>query len=224
MPKRKRTNTSSRKLKKQKTMAPFIPTTSLELKVFDVTLANSGVNTTSSISCINLPVLGTDFTQRIGRKTVTKSIHIRGYLLIEYALTNAIGGAPGQMARMIILNDLQPNGALPVITDILAQANPTAHLNLNNRDRFRVIIDKQWALDPYTFNTTATTSQSSQGNVNAFNVYRKVNIPTIFNATNGGTIADINTGALILVWIGSVVAGATDSNALHSTRIRFYDA
>jgi hypothetical protein len=118
---------------------------------------------------------------------------------------------------MLIYDD-QPNGALPAITDILNTADPASQLNLNNRDRFRVLKDKCFAFDPYL------QSASASAQIFSVRIYRKLNIDCTFNGVNGGTIADIQTGALLLAYVGSNAAGvSTDANAYLSSRVRFLD-
>lgn len=195
-----------------------------ELKVSDITTAQYAVNTTGTFTLLHVPILGTDYTQRIGRKTVIKSLYIRGRVLIENAqvFTAAITCA-AQQPRMILFWDMQPNGAAPAVTDLLNTADSTSHLNLNNRDRFRIIKDKTFVFDPMVI-TAATAVANWNRTISDIKCYKKLTGEVIFNGTNGGTIADINSGALYMFWIGNVPAGTNDSLAVLSTRIRFDDA
>lgn len=198
----------------------------VERKVNDVATATYNVSTTGSFTLLAGPVLGSDFNQRIGRKILLKSAYIRGRVQLEAANggQGVTGGA--QLARMILVCDLQPNGAAPAVTDLLVEALPSSQLNLNNRDRFKILADKQYYVDPYINITTATQSQAALGKTGyAIKKYKKINIEMIFNATNGGTIADVNSGALYMFWIGSGTAGSnTDINAIVSTRVRYVDS
>lgn len=201
------------------------PTT--ELKVYDIGATTYQVNTTGSITPLFIPVLGTDYTNRIGRKTLMKWIYIRGRVQTEASATAAVNLAvPAQQIRFMLVQDMQPNAAAPVIGDILVTASPSSQLNLNNRDRFRILSDKEFVFDPYLYNTAATVAYSSASRqIYNFKKFKKLNLETIFNSTNGGTIADITSGALYMVWVGSQAAGTdTDANAFLTTRIRFNDA
>lgn len=204
----------------------YIPAkTSGELKAVDVEVAPQ-VNTTGSFNLMNPTVQGTDFVNRIGRKIQMKNFYVRGYVRTEASagLTTGVN-TPSQMARMIIFLDNQPNGAVPVVTDLLVDAEPHSHLNLNNRDRFRVLVDKQWVFDPVVYNTTATQALvSADRQIFAIKKFKKCNYEVIYNGGNNGTIADINTNALYMFWIGSQAAGAnTDCGAVITTRVRFVD-
>lgn len=198
---------------------------SVERKVADLVTATYQVNTSGSFTLLANPTLGSDFTNRIGRKIVLKSFYIRGYIAQEKALAEAPAGAPAQYGRMIVFCDLQPNGAAPAVTDLLVEAKPQSQLNLNNRDRFVILTDKNYVLDPWFLSTTATQSYAScSNNIKLVKKYKKISVETIYNATNGGTIADINSGALYMFWIGDQNGVADDLNAIVSTRVRYIDA
>lgn len=196
-----------------------------ERKTFDIATTTYQVNTTGSFTLLSVPVPGTDYTNRIGRKITNKSIYIRGRIQLEWSLV-VPSGSPAQLARMIIFVDQQPNGAVPIVTDLLNNATPEAQLNLNNRDRFRVFCDKQWTFDPVYSSAVATQSFGMMNHtISGLKKYKKLNLETVFNAGTAGTIADINSGALYMFWLGSAAAGTmVDCNAIVSTRVRFDDA
>lgn len=199
----------------------------LEKKVQDIAVTTYQINTTGSFTLLSNPVLGSDFNARIGRKIMNKSIYIRGFVGSEAGISAAgtVQNVSSMELRMILFVDLQPNGAVPVVTDLLNTASPASHLNLNNRDRFRILKDKVYVTDPYILSTTATQSVASAANqVKQVKVFKGIRQETTFNATNGGTIADINSGALYMFWIGNNAAGTnTDGNAVVGTRVRYTD-
>lgn len=54
--------------------------------------------------------------------------------------------------------------------------------------------------------------------------YVKLSQEVIFNGGNAGTIADINSGAIYMFWIGSNPNAANvRANAIVSARMRFVD-
>lgn len=192
-----------------------------EKKVSDIAVATYQVNTTGVFTLLHNPALGSDYTNRIGRKTLVKSIYIRGRVLLEGSSPLGASSSNSQQARMIIFWDLQPNGLAPAVTDLLNTADPASQLNLNNRDRFRIVKDKVYVFDAFFYSGTYAAWNRA---IHPVKCYKKLNSEVIFNGTNGGTIADINTGALYMFWIGSVAAGAAvDTNAIVSTRVRFDD-
>jgi len=197
-----------------------------ELKAID-TAVTVQVNSTGEFNLLNGCVQGTDFDNRVGRKILIKSIYIRGRVQTE-ASTGALTtgtNTPAQLVRMIVFVDAQANGAAPTATQLLVTAQAGSQLNLDNRERFRVLIDKQWSLDPVVYNNTATQSVVAASNqMRTIKKYKKCNIETIYNAGVAGTIGDIASNSLYMFWIGSGAAGAnTDANAPVSVRIRFND-
>lgn len=240
MPKRKRSSTTYTYKKRRYAKKPrraysnsMVPLRSggykpnnVERKVFNRASATFQINTTGNIVYLCLPTLGTDMTNRIGRKIMLKSVYVRGYVAQEASSTIASAGSACQLARCIILVDYQPNGSYPAITDILDTATSTSQLNLDNRDRFKILVDKQYSIDPYVYSTTATQAVACfSGTIKPVKIFKKINIEQIYNVTNGGTVADINTGNLLMCWIGTGVAGTNvDLNFIGSTRVRFVDA
>jgi len=204
-------------------------TTKNELKAFDIAVGSINVSTTGAFSLLHLPALGTDYNQRIGRKTLIKKYYIRGRAQTEASAQSAATTITtvALQARAIVLIDKQPNGLAPATTDLLVSADPASQLNLNNRDRFKILADRTYEFDPYANNSgVGGSSMSNQiKKVKLFKKWRRgKGIETIFNATNGGTIADINSGALYLFLLGSSAAGTnTDINFTLSTRVRYSD-
>lgn len=198
----------------------------VERKVNDLTTATYQCNTTGSFTLLANPTLGSDFNNRIGRKVLLKSVYVRGRVVTETASAGTEAFVPAQQTRMILFIDMQPNGAAPAVTDLLVEALPSSQLNLNNRDRFKILTDRTYCFDPYYVDSSTATETFASAPNQIYNVkkYKKLNLEMIFNATNGGTIADINSGALYMFWIGSRASGATDANAIVSTRVRYADA
>lgn len=195
--------------------------------MIDSTTALTDVTTAGSFRLLNGTTLGTDFTNRIGRKIIITSIQLRHMIQLENALnTNLAATATGgQSCRMIVFVDNQPNGATPSVADLLVEALPTSMLNLNNRDRFRILIDKAWYFDPFIISLTATQAVAPMSRTGIYyKKYKKCNIETIYNAGNAGTIGDINSGAIYCFWIGQYVNGVNlNVSANQCERLRFVD-
>lgn len=240
MPKRKRTKPSSRPTKKAKVAimarpnAYAVPATRgyrlnrFERKVADIAPGVVAVNKTGSFSLLACPVPGTDMTNRIGRKVLLKTVYIKGSIEPNWA-ANPLPTTvtiPSQEVRMILFVDYQPNGAAPATTDLLTHAESNAHLNLNNRDRFKVLADKVWELGPITAVTTAQSAVLNACGNQIFKVklFKRINVEMVFNAGSAGSIADVQTGALYMFWIGSTAASATfAASAGLASRVRFVD-
>jgi len=185
-----------------------------EKKTVDVDTTAVSVNTTPSLTLLNGIAAGTDFTDRIGRKVILKSLQIR------YGIepTDQIVGV--NHMRFLIVYDRQTNGAAPIITDILKASSPFSQMNLNNRDRFQVLWDKVH-VQPFAANT-ATQAVSFGQTVWCGKKYRTLKHEMIFGGT-AATVASIQTGSIYLLAVGTNTATA-DSTFIFNTRIRFIDA
>lgn len=185
-----------------------------EYKTVDVDPANYNVTSTGSVTLLNGVATGTDFTDRIGRRIMMKKHYFRGVVFPEDNNTGQ------QLVRMIIVYDMQSNGAAPGVTDVLKSADATSQLNLNNRDRFRILTDKQWVLAP--IDNTATQSFAGSPTIHQFKKFKKLNHEVQYNGTTN-SIGSIATGAMFMLLIGSNAAG-TAATIRVSHRIRFVDA
>lgn len=153
-----------------------------------------------------------------------KSLHIRGWLQPQASGFEDI-------ARIIVYYDSQSNGAAPTIQTLLQDSNVGAatsynsEINLTNRQRFKILRDTMIHTPAYTNTAGVLTNMAPRvtegGNV-IYNEFIKLKgLETIFNATNGGTIADITSGA-----IGIVAFCAVNNNSWYfsfGTRLRYYD-
>lgn len=182
----------------------------------DTVAAAYGMSTTGSVTLMNGVATGTDFTNRIGRKVVWKSFLIQG-CSIPQSLTATIQN----LGRAMLVYDSQPNGALPAITDVLLQATSTSPLNLNNRDRFKVLWDKR-VTNGHLNTIPATSVGYGDENIKEMRKYRKISCETTFDGT-AATIADIQTGSIFLLTIGTADIG-TAYNLQANVRLRFQDA
>nr|UOF81670.1 capsid protein [Cressdnaviricota sp.] len=183
-----------------------------ELKFLDVSVSNLQFNSTGTIRLLNGIVQGTDYNQRIGRQIILKSIYLRMYLFPNAAATNV-----GDVLRIILGFDEQPNGALPIVTDILTSASTTAANNLNNRDRFKILVDK-------TFPVGQAITANAVAPIRGFKkVYKKCNWPVTYSGTTAD-IASLATGSLFILTVSENVAGITCWDANYHSRIRFTDS
>lgn len=193
-----------------------------EKKVIDNAVATYQINTGGSFTLLNGCIQGSDYSNRIGRKILNASIYIRG--IVHPEVPAGAATSLTQLARMIVFVDMQPNGAAPAVTDLLNSANSSSQLNLNNRDRFKILRDETYSLGATTWAAGPALVAAQSPTVADVNVFKKLSVETIFNAGNAGTIADMNSGAIYMFWIGNQPAGAgTDGSAIVSTRIRFLD-
>lgn len=185
------------------------PSAGSELKFIDTTpsstvTASSGAF--SALTLLNGCIPGSTATDRIGRKVVLKSVYFR--YVASLATTSTQGGA----LRIIIFYDKQANASTPAITDLLLADTFASPNNLSNRDRFVVICDE-------------ITEPISAGNnfQIAGNIWKRLNLETMFNAGTAGTVADITTGALYMAFAQSAGIATAAPTLGGRIRVRFDD-
>lgn len=199
-----------------------------ELKAFDVAATTQTFNTVATggnIALVNFVINGAELYQRTGRKIYMKSLHIRGHIKPNAA----IAANTGEL-RMLIVYDSQPNAALPILSTLLQDSNAAAattidsEINLANRARYQILRDIQF------YYPAAAGADDISGvlpdpikNSLIVNEFIKLKgLEAVFNGVNGGTIADITSGALYVVCVG-------DNNStnrydiVYTSRLRYYD-
>lgn len=184
-----------------------------EKKVLDLAYATYAITTTGSVTLLNGIAGGTDFNQRVGRRVKITDVMIQGMVAPEDATTDDV------YCTVMLVYDNAPNQALATIAEIFSQANGTSFLNLNNRDRFKVLSTDRFTIGQRS-NTATVALAASPGTV-PINRYIKTQLGTVFDAATG-TIADITTGAILLVTLGDEPSG-TGASFFASTRVRFTD-
>ena len=186
-----------------------------ELKFIDTTNQNIAMTTSWQLALVNGIAQGADFNQRIGRKSTMKSVIFNGNVFnLSTASLNAFNGA---YTRLVIIYDTQPNsGSLPAGTDIFATNDPNSPMNLNNRDRFQVLMDVRKQVSAFLMSATPALATGNPANA-YFKKYKKCNKETIFSGT-AGTIGSISTGAIYLCFVADA-AVAFD----YYIRVRFTD-
>ena len=169
-----------------------------ELKTIDVAPTQTEATTTSSINLLNGVATGTDYTARIGRKIMMKNLYLR----IQIAPVDQV--TSDTHVRLLCVYDMQTNGVAPAMTDVLNTASTVDHVNLNNRDRFKILFDK---CVPIGANVNTATQAYSNGK-NVYYIKKYLNLATKgatetqYNGV-GATVGSIATGSIYFVFFGS---------------------
>jgi len=183
----------------------------LELKFQDIQ-GFGQMDTTAGIQLINGTQQGIGRSQRIGGRIQMRSIECKGVFYTGVGTTIAFG-------RWAIVYDKQPNGALPAFTDIYETVGDTTTLReITNKPRFWVLHDS----DSLCFAGSSATYQTDTA-CQAQNWYKRVNLPVQYNISNSGTITDITSGALYLVYWGNQLAGSSAPGFDMNVRFRYSD-
>jgi len=177
-----------------------------EFKSVDVAGAYTA-NTTGAIQLLNGIARGDDINERIGRQVILKSI--------EMHVVNYVTPTTGidQTQRILVVYDSQTNATALTILQVLNFVTTISLKNLENRKRFSILLDKLINLN----------ASGESGSKVCWKWYKKLNHETTFNNGDAATVADITTGSLYLISIGSEAAGATAGGTEMQCRIRYTD-
>lgn len=193
----------------------FVPRTmgaraQTELKYFDSYIAATAVASGATWAgteldpagnCLFYPSEGSDINDRVGRKVTIKKIKLRG--LLFYNAQAAQNAADDEcLCRIIMYMDMQTNAAQAQGEDLMAGPGAAeaklclvTHQNTANFGRFRVLRDKIYNVSdanmcPLT-DAGNTVVVNGKGVIVKFNYTFKKPLVVRFNATNGGSVADI---------------------------------
>lgn len=220
-------------------------------KVFDISpvaitsngnFDGSGAPTTSWASGITGPVWLSNISEsvadngRVGISVALETFDIR----VKINPGNTLQGT--QHIRMVILADLQCDGSLPSIGDVLGDANNTtfniaaglemAFLQPAYFGRFKIIEDKNW--DIYCSSATNGVQDSS----NNHNLYHEAhhdmrNHRLMWDTTDSSAIANARNGHLFMFFLFSMTTVATGGLPVvvttnppaiqYAVRLRFFD-
>jgi len=168
------------------------------------TTINLGAAAVATPLSLFSPTVGSALNQRIGRSVLVRKIKVRGQLIASTLQTSAAGYAPddSNKVRLMLVQDMQTNAAQMTAAALMNDAADAAttinsYQNPNNFGRFRVLKDKEVTFQDPNFTVSETAAAS-------FNAYQaglirnfkwtinfKIPVKVQFNATNGGTVADI---------------------------------
>lgn len=200
-----------------------------EIKAVDGIVSNYLFRTppNTSIALLNGIQTGAAFYNRVGSRVEMKNLHLRGY--IQSAATSVTTNL-----RMLVVYDRQPTGALPVVSDILQSRDQTgatatngdSEINLDNRDRFIILRDKQYYAPPCTNTAGVLTngpsfpSTDQEWDINEFIKLKGLGVH-FKSSSSPTTVADIATGAVYVMFVSTTSDSCWNVNLLWRTR--FYD-
>jgi len=212
---------------KRRVVRAVLMTPRTQLKCFDVTLTNLTLNSTAQITFLNTITSGSDINNRVGDRIKLKSLEITIFM----ARTGNVGSGGGERLRIMLIYDRQPvPGTSPAIAQILQDTTGAtdAHsmLNIDNRDRFRVIRDWRWAVpdsiiasgSSIPFTVWDTSYGGPRNNTHAY--VNLKDLPTVYE--RGDT--NVHTGAVYILGMGTTASGSESFTADFQSRIRYRDA
>ena len=172
-----------------------------EFKSLD-TAVTATITSTPVITLLNGCAKGDTLNTRDGRQIRLKSVAVN--------LQCTMHATPlDDMLRVMLVIDKQPNVTALVIGDLLVNTNMGSMRNLDNRKRFVILRDERVVL-------------SVGGGTNTFwQYYKELDMHTIYDGSDAGTIADITSNALYLIIFSTEAANGPSVS--RTTRVRFLD-
>lgn len=185
-----------------------------ELKTIDSgTSTIAPVTAAGTVTLINGVATGTDFTNRVGRKTLMKTL----LLTFTHSPPTASNSASGDVHRVIVFYDSQTNGAAPAVTDVIAIADALNPMQLTNRERFKILLDKRIALPAFVMAAGVPTAGDPRQLF--WKKYLKINMDTVYGGS-AATVGSVQTGGLFM----AVLSQTATWNASYYSRVRFTDS
>lgn len=186
-----------------------------ELKYLDIARASYLFETDATRAVlINGVATGSTSITREGNQVYWKAIQIRG--MINHLVA---AGADVSRADLYVVYDDQPGAAVPTNAEILSASTTEAFINLDYRERFKILHHSSYVFGPS--DTTATQTYSVFPQVHAVDVYVKCNVRTSFKGT-GNAIGDISKGAIYIFTMGNTTNASGDYSAgAFAIRLRF---
>lgn len=173
-----------------------------EFKTVDRSLNVSMINT-GTTSLLNGLQQGDDYDNRDGRQVRFKSVQIAGKITRSSGATHA-----ADRVRLAIVIDKQPNAAACNYGQIFQATTPDAFRNLDYRKRFVILWSRTMVID-------------ADDPEKHFKFYKKIDMKTVYDASNVGDVTDIQTNALYFVTIAETSVNIPSADL--DTRVRFID-
>lgn len=185
-----------------------------ELKFVDTALSSLALDTTGTVTALNLIAVGDDNTSRDGRQVTIKSCQIKGFASPPDLTTDG----PNKSRVLLVWDNAVNSGTIAAIGDILVSANANSFPLINNANRFTIMWDSSWEFNCYQ--TTATQAAVSTAS-KSVEYYTKINKIVQYSGTTAA-IGSIQNGGLLLVTCGT--AAAASAQILNGgVRVRFTD-
>lgn len=204
-----------------------------ELKCVDVSLSGTmDQSSATTTQLLNGVAAGTDFYNRVGRKIRMKSILVKGFVSLQSPGSGATASSEQYPVRVAIVYDEQPATGTNIAASTIFQGvdntgasvvGPYVGLNLNNRDRFKILRDWTICLKPITNAGTTASYGDGMHAAQDFSFYKKLDLDAIFTDTSA---SNISTGSIYFIAYQQQAAQANGINGAYRiiSRIRYEDS
>lgn len=178
----------------------------VEEKVIDTSFAGQAVTSTGTVFLLSGASIGTDATQHVGSDINVHSLYA------NYSCFFGQTGANSTMdeVRVITFWNVEPNGSMPNVTDLLETASTYSPINNDKKMQFKIISDNRYNLNTIQGNSSLEDK-----------IFRKLKnkVTTYIGDTNGIASAGDNHIFLLLIQSNAVNTGTFSGYF----RLRFRD-
>lgn len=173
----------------------WVSGTQMSTNMVSIDLGDPALATTTMF----VPKVSAALNGRIGRKVKLLKIKFQGAINVPPQNAQAAADSPTEV-RIAFVHDKQTNGALMSGAQLFNDCTSTglgtlnSYQNPNNFGRFQVLKDKRFSISNLNMTGSPTTADCVQAGITKpfkFSHVFKKPITVNFNATNGGTIADV---------------------------------
>jgi len=171
--------------------------------------------TPANVKTLFCPTVGSAINQRIGRKVKLFKIKIRGCLILPQTMDQDDARFLPTV-RLMLVQDMQANGTEMSAESLMSSASTAAlamnsFQNVDNFGRFKVLYDKVFRFTTQDMAADGVATNSGGGYRIPFKITKKFKVPIVvnFNATNGGTVADITDNTFNMIANTTVESAAT---------------
>lgn len=162
------------------------------------TTVNLGSAAVANPLTLCAPTVGSALNQRVGRKITIYKIKVHGTLSVAPQAAQSAADSATKL-RLVLVQDTQTNATQMTAAQLFNDAGNAidtlnSFQNPNNFGRFRVWKDKMVCISNLNLAggpTTADVIQAGWKGTFKINITFKQPVVVHFNATNGGTVADI---------------------------------
>ncbi len=184
-----------------------------ELKFHDLDIDDVAIAINGNIAEDSVLTIAQNNTEsgRIGRKLTVMMIGWK--FEIKFLGATAIA-ASSDVVRVVLYLDKQTNGATATVTGIVESDNYQSFLNLANKNRFMILMDRTYSLMSRSGSGNGTTDKFGE-DVISDTFYKKCNIPIEYD--NSGTDGAITTMRSNNI---GVLLFSRDGGSLFSSKMR----
>lgn len=165
-------------------------------------------------------VQGDQEYQRIGKEIVITKIMMRGSFVTPPASDNAT-----DRCRLLIVQDMQCNGAAPTVNQVLnftgQPVSVNSFNNIENSKRFIILCDEFFDMNA---NNVMYNANTVLGYEKGYQIYKKCNIPIVYDSSaTTGALATIRSNNIFGIVFAANQVGGGDITFDANIRLRYTD-